>query len=163
MNHKNKIETIAAGCGRSAVRFTSFDLTSLFPKNAEFEETALQYLSCVPEATIDADFFSILSAREILSITKSHIPCCHAFPYGFIAIGRELSGDAFALDVHTGNVFMLSHEKYENDGLHCGWNDDTTAFLPVLAYSREAIIDTAEAEWESVDEFLDTCIEQQAS
>jgi hypothetical protein len=163
MNHRNKLEAIAAGCGRSGARFTSFNLSALFPKSLDFDESALQYLSCVPEATIDADFFSILSAREILSNTKNHIPCCHAFPYGFIAIAREMSGDAFALDVHTGGVFMLSHEKYENDGLHRGWNDDTTEFLPTLPYSREAIIDTAEAEWESVDEFLDTCIEQQAS
>jgi len=138
----------------------SFDLTQLIGESLDRTATVSDYFANVPEAAIDSEAFTILSARDIYSHAKTVIPCCYTVEFGFVPIATELSGDTFTVDVTDGRVFLLSHEKYGSDGIHPGWNDDCSAFLPTRSVNRESIIDTCEATWDSIADFLDECLSQ---
>ena len=108
---------------------------------------------------LDLNLYRIFSAADIDLENRDFIPSYFCAPHGFITIATELSGDAFSVDLIDGKVYHLSHEKYEADGIHPGWNADCTAFLPTRPVTRENIIETSEGHWESITDFLDECLD----
>ncbi len=160
MNLLAKLQAIAAACNRPAARFVAFDLSRLIGQSIQLAPSVSEYFANVPEAAIDHHSFRILGTRDIYSYAKDAIPCCYTVQFGFIPIATELCGDSFAVDVRDGRVFWLSHEKYERDGIHPGWNEDHSDFLPPLPVDRNSIIETSEGRWESIADFLDDCLAQ---
>ena len=139
----------------------AFEPTPLFAgAHYDLAPAAAEYfLSCIPAAQLDLSLYRILSAANIDAENRDYVPSCFCAPHGFITIGCELSGDAFSIDVRDGRVFHLSHEKYETDGIHPGWNADRTALLPTLPVTQQNIIDTSEGYWESITDFLEECLQ----
>ncbi len=139
-----------------SVSFGAFDPTVLFAgASFEFAPSVTEFFAtCIPSAKLDLDLFRIFSATEITSDNQDFIPSVFCAPHGFITISTDSCGDAFAVDVTTGKVFHLSHEKYEADGIEPGWNADNTDFLPTLPITRENIINTSEDRWDSITDFL---------
>src|SRR6266540_1164212 len=138
------------------VSFEAFDPTPLFA-GASFEFTLPVrefFTTCIPRATLDRGLCRILSAADITSENQDLSPSHFCAPHGFITIAADSGGDGFSVDVTTGKVFYLSHDKYEADGIHPGWNTDTTAFLPTLPITRENIINTSEGHWDTIADFL---------
>jgi hypothetical protein len=160
MNLLARLQAIAKASNRPAARFVPFNLGQLISHSIVAAPSARDYFANVPEAAINIGLVRILSAREIYSHGKTAIPCCYTLEFGFVPIATELSGDSFAVDVTDGQVFLLSHEKYESDGIHPGWNEDCSQFLATLPVNRKSIIDTSETSWESISQFLDECLEQ---
>ena len=129
--------------------FGTFDPVPLFAgASFEFAPSVSEFFaSCIPSAKLDLDLYRIYSAEDITSDNQDFIPSYICGPHGFITLSTDSCGDAFSVDVTTGRVFHLSHEKYETDGIEPGWNADTTAFLPALPVTRANIIDTSEGHW----------------
>jgi hypothetical protein len=138
------------------VSFGALDPTPLFA-GASFQFAPIVsdfFTICIPSAKLDLDLYRILSAPDITSENQDFVPSHFCAPHGFITVSTDSCGDAFSVDVTTGKVFHLSHEKYETDGIHPGWNADTTAFLPTVPVTRENIIRTSEGHWDSITDFL---------
>lgn len=152
---RSKVESIARAAKRPGVLFAAFDPGNLF-QGLPIVPSASEYLSsCVPAASVDLSFARLLGARDIFSENRSAIPSFYCAPFGFVTIATDRCGDALSLDVIDGKVYQLSHEKYESDGIHPGWNADHSAFLPPLSVSRSSIIETSERHWDNLIDFLD--------
>ena len=138
------------------ISFGAFDPTPLFAgASFEFAPSVSEFFTiCIPSAKLDLDLYRIFAAADITADNQDFIPSYFCAPHGFITISTDSCGDAFSVDVTTGKVFLLSHEKYETDGIEPGWNADTTAFLPALPVTRENIIKTSEDHWDSITDFL---------
>ena len=137
----------------------AFDLRRFAsPISSQICQGASDYLSSVPENTLSVGYYNLLAHEDILNFSENHIPGYHCIPYGFVVIARDLSGDVASLDLTTGEVYLMSHDKFEEDGLHPGWNADLTEFLPVLPYSRKVILDHTEGYWTDVSSFLSDLI-----
>jgi hypothetical protein len=158
---KEILSQLARFAKQRSVSFGAFDPTPLFagatyqfaPSVSEFFSTA------IPSTKLDLGLYRICSAIDISAENQEFIPSCHCAPHGFVTIATELSGDAFSIDVTDGNVYQISHEKYEADGIEPGWNADCTAFLPTLPLTRENIINTSEGYWDSITDFLQECLD----
>ena len=148
-----KLATLAE---QDSASLGSFDPKPLFAGNVyTFAPNAQRYFEeCVPAESIDFEPFLILSGADIASHSSEYIPSHYTTPFGFVTIATDTFGDALALDVTDGKVYHLSHEKYDEEGIHPGWNEDETEALPVVDVSRESIIETAEGYWKSIEEFL---------
>lgn len=157
---KSIVLQISRLAGRPATLGT-FDPTLLFAgAHYDLAPAVAEYFStCIPDSRIDLDLYRILCAADIDAENRDCIPGHICAPHGFITIANDVSGDAFSLDVTRGTVHQLSHEKYEADGIHPGWNADYTAFLPALPVTRQNIINTSEGYWESITDFLNECLQ----
>ena len=138
------------------VSFGAFDPAPLFAgASFEFAPAVGEFFTtCIPSSTLDLELCRILSAAAIATENQDLIPSYFCAPHGFITISTDSDGDAFAVDVTTGKVFHLSHEKYETNGIHPGWNANFAAFLSTLPVTRENIINTSEGHWDSIADFL---------
>jgi len=116
------------------------------------------FSSCVPAPTLSLRYHRILSPHHILNENQDLIPGCYCATFGLLVIATDDSGGAISVDVESGRLYQLSHDKFESDGLHRGWNDAMTDFLPVLPFNRENIILTAEKEWDSITDFIESLI-----
>jgi hypothetical protein len=158
---KDILSQLARLAGQAAVSFGAFDPSPLFA-GAHYEFTAAvseYFQTCVPSVKLDLTLYRIFSGVDISSENHGSIPSCFCAPHGFITIATELSGDAFAVDVTDGRVYHFSHEKYEIDGIHPGWNADISAFLPMVPVTRENIIQTPQGHWENIADFLRECLD----
>ncbi len=141
-------------------QFEPFEIVKLpLPAELSVAQVASDYLSAIPARTWEVGYYHLLCSKEIIDQTLNYIPGYHCVPFGLVTIARDLSGNSASLDLETGRVYPLDHEKFEEDGLHLGWNAEMTAFLSVVPYSREAILKTAEGYWEDVAIFLSDLIE----
>ena len=156
---KDLISQLSRLAGRSAT-LGGFDPTPLFAgAHYDLAPTVAEYFrTCIPDSQLDLNLYRIFSAADIDSENRDVAPSYFCAPHGFITIATQLSGNAFSVDVTDGKVYHLSHEKYETDGIHRGWNADCTAFLPTLPVTRRNIIDTSEGYWVSITAFLDECL-----
>lgn len=153
------LERLACVVGAKST-FEPFDLTELpLPAGLTVAETSRDYLAATPDVTWEVGYYHLLCRREIIDQTLNYIPGYHCVPFGLITIARDLSGNSASLDLETGRVYPLDHEKFEEDGLHLGWNKDMTGFLPVVPYSKPAILDTAEVSWDDASAFISDLIE----
>jgi len=116
------------------------------------------FSSCIPAVTLKLQHHRILSPHHILEENQGLIPGCYCVSYGLPVIATDDSGDAISIDIESGHVYLLSHDKFEPDGLQRGWNEAMTDFLPLLSFTRENIIQTAEEEWDSIEDFLESLI-----
>jgi len=155
------LQKIAALTGQGAVAFGRFDVSQLRPGgfNSLAPSVTEFFASHVPTTDLALDHVRILSGKSLIEENRDCIPSCFCTPYGFITIASGVSGDAFAFDVTDGKVYLLSHEKYEADGIQSGWNADHTDFLPPLPIDRENIIKTSEGSWDSLSDFLQECFD----
>ncbi len=158
---KDLVSQLSRLAGQHSPTLGAFDPTPLFAgASYAFAPTVTEYFrTCVPSSRLDLNLYRIFSAGDIDSENRDFVPSYFCAPHGFITIATELSGDAFSLDVTDGRVYHLSHEKYETDGIHPGWNADSTAFLPTLPVTRHNITGTSEGYWESITDFLNECLE----
>ena len=154
---KDLVSQLSRLAGQQAATLGAFDPASLFSgAHYDLAHTVAEYFrTCIPSSRLDLDLYRLFSAADIDSENRDFVPSYFCAPHGFITIATELSGDAFSVDVTDGRVHHISHEKYETDGIHPGWNADCTAFLPTLPVTRQNIIDTSEGYWESIAAFLD--------
>ena len=153
------LEQLAGAIGVKPV-FASFNLAALpIPSGSIISEVAKDYLAMIPSSTWTAGYYHLLCQEEIIEQSLNYIPGYHCTPFGIISIARDLSGNSASLDLETGRVYPLDHEKFEEDGLHLGWNEDMTGFLPVIPYSKQAILETSEGYWADVSTFLSDLIE----
>lgn len=154
------INLIAAAANRPGAHFEPFDPGQLLGNVDCLAPAVTEYFStCVLVASLDLPHARILSSRDLYAENKSAIPSFYCVPHGFITIATTDCGDAIALDVIGGRVYLLSHEKYESDGIHRGWNADCSEFLPPIPVTRDSIISTADDTWESIEHFLVECLE----
>lgn len=162
---KALLAKLAHLAGQDSVRLGAFDPSTLFGDAPhEFAPVAREYFGeCVPHATLDLNFHRILADEDIRAENQDLIPSYFCVPHGFITIATDLGGNAYSVDVTDGKVYHLSHDTYESDGIHPGWNSDHTEFLPPLPVSRQNIINTSKGFWESIPEFLQECLEYAAS
>jgi len=144
--------------GKATVAAADLHELSL-PAGLEACESAKAYLAAVPAQTLEVGYFRLLGPEGIRDHNQNHIPSYHCTPFGLVTIATNQSGDAASLDLATGHVFLLSHEKFEEDGLHLGWNEEKTGFLPVVSYSKEAIMDSSDGFWDDVTVFLSDLVE----
>jgi hypothetical protein len=141
------------------VTFGSFDPSLFYGASQSIAPSVAEYFRCcIPNSRLDLELCIIFSATDLDAENLENVPSCFCSCHGFVTIGTSLSGDAFSVDVTDGRVYHLSHEKYESDGIHPGWNAECTYFLPALPVNRQNIIATSEGHWESIAEFLDECL-----
>jgi hypothetical protein len=159
---KNLLTQLAKLTGHTAVSFGAFDPHELPAGTGYlFAPIVRDYLGeCIPSVSLDLGLCRILSAADIAYENRALFPSSLCAPHGFITIATELNGDACALNVTDGKIHLISHEKYEGDGIHPGWNADFTGFLDTLPITRQNIIDTAEGCWKSITDFLQECLKE---
>lgn len=159
---KALLQKLAALAGQPSATLGSWDPEPLFAHNSfELSPTVAEYFSsCVPSVRLPLDFSSIFATKDLLEQNRGFVPSYYCVRHGFITIATMRNGDAFSVDVRDGKVYVLSHEKYEKDGIHPGWNEGCTAFLPVLPVTRQNIIETSDGYWDSIPEFLEECLAQ---
>lgn len=154
------IQQIAQILGSESLRFRPFDVVELLsdlenPLDAQVTE---YFETCVPDQDFDLDGIHILSAARIKEENMDMIPGCLCLPFGFVTIATTESGDDFAMDVQTGRVHLLSHEKFDDGKIEPGWNAEFSNFLPPLPITKANIVLTAEASWDCVPDFLKECL-----
>jgi len=133
--------------GQASASFGAFDPSPLLAGGSfELAPTVTEYFqTCIPDLRLDLECCSILAAADLIFEHHDLIPSCFCAPRGLISIARQNNGDSFSVDVRTGKVYLLSHEKYETNAIEPGWNSDLTGFLPALPVRRENIINTSGA------------------
>lgn len=154
------IQQAAGIIGAEPIQFVPFDVTQLckLPPRSLAIDAAMYFQTCVPISDLDLNGICILSADSIKEENLELIPSYLCLPLGYVSVARTDCGDAFAVDVQTGQVHLLSHEKFEGDRIEPGWNDDHSGFLPSLPITRENVVTTAEGSWNSVSDFLAECL-----
>lgn len=157
---KQLIERLSKYGGNPKFETTSLRLSMLLGE--AFRTIDLQvseyFSNCVPALTLSLRCHRILSPHHILEENQDLIPGCYCSICGLLVIATDDSGNAISVDVENGRVYQFSHDKFESDGLHRGWNEGVTDFLPALPFTRENIILIAEKEWDSVTEFIESLI-----
>ncbi len=133
----------------------SLDLASIefsgwrFQKYSDRSPTAsvkVYFAESVPTTSLNFGNFNLLSTVDLDFHNSELIPSCCIAPHGFITIACTQSGDCYSVDISTGIVYLISHDKFEGDSIQPGWNSDYTAFLPALPITRENIISIADDE-----------------
>jgi uncharacterized Fe-S center protein len=142
-------------CGTASLRLSIL----IGDTKSNISNQVSEYFSgCIPAETLKLKHHRILSPHQILEENQNLIPGCYSIGYGLPVIATDDSGDAVSVDIESGRVYLLSHDKFESDGLHRGWNEEMTDFLPVLPFTRANIIKTAEEDWDSIEDFIESLI-----
>lgn len=142
------VEEIAKLCGYGHIRLTGFNLSRLVAVSNPAPEARVYFDSCVPRTLIERPFFSLLSPEGIETAHRNRLPGAFVYSWGYVVFGSECNGDAIAVELDSGRVFVLSHETYSERGIA---RTCRTEYLPVTAAN---IADTALAQFASITEFL---------
>jgi hypothetical protein len=135
----------AASKAGIVITFTAWDFRKYSSQQPTGEVT--HYFSeCIPDKPINLENFIIHSFVDLDFHNTELIPSCYIVPFGFITICTSSEGDCYAVDIATGIVYLISHEKFEDGMIQQGWNTDFSGFLPPISISRDSIIASAEDE-----------------
>jgi hypothetical protein len=85
-------------------------------------------------------------------MNKNAVPSCYIVNLGFVAFGSDLSGDAYTVDVHNGDVYLVSHEE--------DWEELISDKAEELGSRRGVVVEYSEHVADSMEQFLDTLLDQ---
>jgi len=87
----------------------------------------------------------------IRTVNRDYGPSCFACPKGFITFGSEPNGDAIAVEIASGRVYVLCHEIYSEEGITDYSGRSRSEYLPITAAN---IAKTAIARFPDIRQFL---------
>lgn len=156
----NDIESLAlrlwSSCG--IVRTNKFNV-SAFVSDAQPNHEVTRYFACLPEKDVIIHGVRFMDPQSVMMENTELIPGCFITPHGFVAFASLESGEVFAIELSSGEIYLLPTEKYESaDTISPGWNETRTDFLPDLPMTAENIKGTASVTFDSIRSFLTTSL-----
>ncbi len=111
------IREIAAICGCDVTQRGGFDLARLGIERDAMDASVEDYFrSQIPDIPITsklfaaADVYRLIARDQLPERNREYIPSRDIIAAGFVTIGTDISGDAVAVDVTDGCVYLVSHE-----------------------------------------------------
>ena len=147
------IETFAGKAGLPQPSFIGWDFRSL--SDAEACSSVIEYFSdSVPALTLDFGHLRLLSPTQLFQENTELIPGCEISPHGIVTIAATDTGDSVAVDLLSGIVFLVSHDKFEGGMISPGWKPDYSGFFDSIPITRANIITACEVEWPDIQSAL---------
>jgi hypothetical protein len=144
------IREIAVLCGCDVRQWGDFDLARFGLEWDAMDASVEHYFrSQIPDISITsklfeaADVYRLVGRDQLHEQNLEYIPSCYIIAAGFVTIGTDISGDAVAVDVTDGCVYLVSHET--------DWEDELD-HAPMA--NRGKVIDDSTALAATIDEFL---------
>ncbi len=144
------LKEIAELCGCNLGPPGDFDLAIFELELGEVESSVREYFgSQIPSVSIRsklfsaADIYRLIGRDELVEHNRQCVPSCDILAAGFVTIATDISGDAVAIDVTDGQVYLVEHEtnwEEELDGDPMG--------------RRQKVIDQSYREATTIDEFV---------
>ena len=138
---------IAAHCDVGVESFVEFDLSRLGVEASEIHRSVSVYFSAIPNVPIHAKSFSsrdlcrLCGQNNLQQNNEKYIPGCHILASGFVTFGTDPCGDAFAVNIHDGKVYIVSHEISWDEKIY----DDESRYSEnrkIIARSSDLVADT---------------------
>ena len=143
------------------VSFTGWELGPL--AGASACPAVIDYFTrSIPATTLDFGHFRWLSPAGLHEENIDLIPGSEMFSHGIVTIAATNTGDAIAVDVSDGRVYLVSHEKFEHGMLSPGWKADFSGFEAPLPVTRANIVTTCEGGWTDIPSALKSLLEDVA-
>ncbi len=156
---KETLFEISRLCRKAIVSVGRFDLTLLEIELGDVAPSVLDYFnSNVPETSVFArtcssrDLCRLYQLRDLVDMNMNAVPSCYILNYGFVAFGSDLSGDAFTVDVISGDIYLVSHEE--------DWEELIAENADELGGARAVVAEYSEHVTDSIEQFLDTLLYQ---
>jgi hypothetical protein len=152
MIDKNVIIKIASHCDVEVESFVEFDLSRLGIKFSDIHGSVSDYFSVIPNTPIHADSFSsrdlcrLCGQNDLREQNHEYIPGCQILTSGFVTFGTDPCGDAFAVSVHDGKVYLVSHEISWDEEIH---NDESRS-----SENHRIIAESSDLVADSISDFL---------
>ncbi len=134
---------------------TRFDLKLLnLVAHMRIHPDAQQYFdACIPISRNSPGIHDLCPPDSIVSENTRYTPGAYVSQFGFICFASEGCGDAVTIDLLTGEVLIFCHEfDYIGDDIVFYREDNSKAVMPK---SRESIIESAIARFDSIEAFFD--------
>jgi hypothetical protein len=155
---KEAIVRLATLVGTPVRSWGRCDIAGLIPNHVPLHPVVAAYFeNYAPSVGIDLFEYQFCAGGEIRSTNREDSPGREINPHGFIVFGLTPCGDGIVFDARDAAVFVVSHERFSDDGIFQGWNESRTAFLPELPINPANIRHTAEERFESLPVFLAHC------
>lgn len=111
------IQEIALLSGVEVGELGGFEISALELETEAMDPSVVDYFrSIIPDVPIHSKLFDAADVYRLCSRTGLRIenydsvPGCYIVKAGFVTIGCDTCGDAVALDITDGNVYLVSHE-----------------------------------------------------
>ena len=148
----NVIRKIAAHCDVKIGSLGAFDLSQIEINAEGIHATVASYLQHVPDVPVYAESFSprdlcrLCGQSDLVEQNEAYIPGCHILGSGYLSFGTEMSGDAFAVDIYDGMVYLVSHE--------ISWDEEIYDDEDRGAENRQIIAEGSELIADSIPDFF---------
>lgn len=125
--------------------------------DAQPNHEVTRYFECLPEKDVTVHGVRFLGPQSVRAENTELIPGCFVAPFGFVVFASLESGEVFAVELSSGEIYLLPTEEYESvDTISPGWNEARTDFLPDLPITIENIRGTSSVTFDSISRFLAT-------
>lgn len=148
---------IASQCEVEIESLSPFDLSQLNVDDKRIHLTVASYFQHIPNVPIHSESFSsqdfcrLCGHPDLVATNQGYVPGCNIVSSGFICFGTAVSGDAFAVDILDGKVYLVSHEICWDEQL----SDHRDAEV-----NRRIIAELSEFVADSIPEFFEIWLAQ---